>query len=138
MPAESRSPAFEIQHNADGARRILALSGELDMLVASDLEDAVRRVCDEGPAELVLDLRGLTFMDSTGLRSTLAAHELCKQSGSSLTVVPGPRQVQTLFELTGLAAHLPFQTDGDHSSFQQGGLLPRLFSPAESPAAHRV
>jgi anti-sigma B factor antagonist len=109
------------------------LSGELDMLVAPDLEDAVRHLCDEDAAELVLDLRNLTFMDSRGLRSTLIAHELCRQSGYKFAVVPGPRQVQALFELTGLAERLPFQTDQQPPTPSQEGLLPRLFAPAESP-----
>jgi anti-sigma B factor antagonist len=133
MPAESRPPCFEIRSHADGASRILVLSGELDMLVAPDLEHAVRGLCDEDAAELVLDLRNLTFMDSTGLRSTLAAYELCQESGYSFAVIPGPRQVHALFELTGLAERLPFRTSLQPLTPPQDGLLPRLFAPAEHP-----
>lgn len=129
MSAESRP--FQIQTYADGTRRTLVLCGELDMLVAPELEDAVRRLCDGESGELILDLRDLTFMDSTGLRSTLAAHELCRQSGYSFAIIPGPRQVQTLFELTGLADLLPFQSNGQAATPTRDGILPRLFVPAE-------
>jgi anti-sigma B factor antagonist len=129
MSAESRP--FQIRTYADGTRRTLVLSGELDMLVAPELEAAVRRLCDDGAGELVLDLRELTFMDSTGLRGTLAAYEFCRQSGYSFAVIPGPRQVQTVFELTGLADRLPFQTNGQAATPTQDGILPRLFVPAE-------
>lgn len=127
MAAESRSPTFQIETHADGLRRTLVLSGELDLLVAPDLETAVRRLCDEGAAEIVLDLRNLRFMDSAGLRSTLIAHEICQEAGCSFTVIPGSPQVQALFELTGLAERLPFQTDGEPSKRLQDGLLSRLF-----------
>jgi anti-anti-sigma factor len=136
MSAESQSKSFHLQTAADGTRRTLALSGELDALVASDVEDAVRRLCDEGIAELVLDLRDLTFIDSTGLRSTLIAYELCQECGHDFAVIPGPRQVQALFELTGLAGLLPFQSGGEPPTPLQDGLLSGLFVPpaAEGPA----
>jgi anti-sigma B factor antagonist len=131
MAAESRSTTFQMEIDADGLRRTLVLSGELDLLVAPDVENAVRRLCEEGALELVLDLRSLTFMDSAGLRSTLTAHEHCQESGSSFIVIPGPRQVQALFELTGLAERLPFQADGESPTPLQDGLLSRLFVPPD-------
>jgi anti-sigma B factor antagonist len=128
MSTESRSPTFHIETHADGLRRTLVLSGELDLLVASDVEDAVRRLCDEGVGEILLDLRSLRFMDSSGLRSILVAHERCQESDCSFEVIPGPRQVQALFEMTGLAKHLPLQTDGEPLKSLQDGLLSRLFA----------
>jgi anti-sigma B factor antagonist len=128
MSTESRSPAFHIETHADGRRRTLVLSGELDLLVASDVEDAVRHLCDEGAGEILLDLRSLRFMDSSGLRSILVAHELCQDFDCDFEVIPGPRQVQALFEMTGLAKRLPLQTDGESPKSLQDGLLSRLFA----------
>ncbi|HEX4437042.1 MAG TPA: STAS domain-containing protein [Solirubrobacteraceae bacterium] len=127
MAAESRSPTFQIGTHADGLRQTLVLSGDLDLLVASDVEAAVRGLCAQGAAEIVLDLRRLRFMDSSGLRSTLVAHELCQEASCDFTVIPGPPQVQALFEMTGLAERLPFQTDGEPPKRLQDGLLSRLF-----------
>jgi anti-sigma B factor antagonist len=127
MAAESRSPTFQIETHADGLGRTLVLSGDLDLLVAPDVEAAVRGLCDEGAAEIVLDLRSLRFMDSSGLRSTLVAHELCQEASCSFTVIPGPPRVQALFEMTGLAGRLPFQADGEPPRRLQDGLLSRLF-----------
>lgn len=50
-------------------------------------------------------------MDSTGLRAILLAEDLCERHDCELVVIPGPAQVQRLFEVTGLSGRLPFQTD---------------------------
>lgn len=132
MPAGNATPApFQMQSVASGARRTLALTGEIDMLVAPELEEAIRHLCDEQASELVLDLRKVTFMDSTGLRATITAHQLCKQAGRGFAVVPAPGQVQSLFELTGLAELLPLQTDGEQWPLPQDGILPPLFASAD-------
>jgi anti-sigma B factor antagonist len=130
MSDESQPRSFQIQSHAAGTKRTLVLSGELDMLVAPDVESAVEHLCDKETAELILDLRNLKFIDSTGLRCILTADELCKQSGFSFAVIPGPRQVQAVFELTGLAERLPFQASAESPSTLQNGLPSRLSEPA--------
>jgi anti-anti-sigma factor len=50
----------------------------------------------------------LSFMDSTGLRLVLEWHASSQLDGFELGVVPGPRAVQRVFELTGMREHLPF------------------------------
>ena len=126
MPAGDQPATFQLRTHADGPTRTVLLSGELDMLVAPYLEAAVRRVCSDRAAQLVLDLRSLTFMDSAGLHCILTAQKLCREFGCSFAVIPGPRQVQALFELTGLVECLPFQPDGEPSTPIEDGLLPRL------------
>jgi anti-sigma B factor antagonist len=119
--------SFELKTVVSADRRTLVLSGEIDLLVSPQLEEAIRRLCAEGAGEIVLDLRRVTFMDSTALRATVAVHDLCKGHGCAFSVIPGPTQIQTLFELTGLAASLPFQTDGERSGAQES-LLHEIFS----------
>jgi anti-anti-sigma factor len=60
----------------------------------------------------VLDLRRLTFIDATGLRVFIRCHAACVRQGRSLTLIPGPPNVQRLFELTGAIGTLPFQEPG--------------------------
>jgi anti-anti-sigma factor len=86
--------------------------GELDIATA----DAFMAKCDEVLAEgyerLVLDLRGLTFMDSTGLRAIVRLHQTAAAS-AGLQIIDGPEHVQRVFTITGLRRHLPFAgTDG--------------------------
>ena len=129
MPAGNALPVpFQMESVASGARRTLVVTGEIDLLVAPKLEAAIRSLCDEQASELVLDLRQVTFMDSTGLRATIAAHELCKQAGRSFLVVPGSGQVQSLFELTGLAQLLSLETDGEPRTPPRDGILQKLFA----------
>ena len=54
----------------------------------------------------MLDLRGLTFMDSTGLRLVIRWHAAARDDGFHFAVVPGPDVVQRVFRLTGMDAHL--------------------------------
>ena len=97
-----------LRDDADGPRHVLVLSGELDMASAPALEEAVRGICTASAASLTVDLSGLTFMDSTGLRVVLLTKDLCERHRCEFLVVPGPAQIQRLFEVTGILERLPF------------------------------
>jgi anti-sigma B factor antagonist len=73
-----------------------------------DLDAVIAGVCAGSPRTIVLDLRGVTFMDSGGLHSLIKAHDACRQDGHDLQIIPGPENVQRLFQLTGTADMLPF------------------------------
>lgn len=102
---------FAITVRSDGQRRTLVLDGELDLLSAGELEATAERVCAEDIAELAIDLRGLTFVDSTGLRAILTCWDLAKGRCAFL-LIPGSPAVQRLFEVTGLLHRLPFDGSG--------------------------
>jgi anti-anti-sigma factor len=106
---------FGVQDIACDGRHTLLLSGELDLVSSSELEAMILLLCNEATSGLALDLKGLTFMDSTGLRTVLLAKELCDRHGCELTLVPGPDAVQRVFELTNLLDVLPFQVDGSNA-----------------------
>jgi anti-sigma B factor antagonist len=99
----SRGPKIaplSIRNTARAGARTLALTGELDLDSANKLEKAVREVCASG-AELVIDLRNVTFMDSTGLRALIVAGTLCEEKGHELRIIPG-EDIQRILEMTGL------------------------------------
>jgi anti-sigma B factor antagonist len=100
---------LEIQDVGSGDDHTLVLSGELDMAAEDELETAIVS-CAEA-ARLTLDLSQLTFMDSTGLTLILLADDLCKAHGIAFALVPGPRQVQRVFEIAGVLDRLPFHID---------------------------
>jgi anti-sigma B factor antagonist len=101
--------AFEVQDVVSDGRHRLVLTGELDLGPAAELEAMLLRLCADETKEITLDLSKLTFMGSTGLRTVLLAKELCEQHGCEFLLIPGPRNIQRLFELTGLMDALPFQ-----------------------------
>jgi anti-sigma B factor antagonist len=100
---------FELHEEGSGTSHTLVLIGELDMASAPTLETALRRICTDATEAVALDLSRLTFMDSTGLRVMLVSKDLCERHHCELQMIPGPAQVQRLFEVTGLLEQLPFR-----------------------------
>jgi|tagenome__1003787_1003787.scaffolds.fasta_scaffold20113917_1 anti-anti-sigma factor len=103
------APGFTIDEERSGAGHKLALKGELDLAAAYDLETALSRLCGPG-GQIELDLRGITFMDSMGMRSLLTARDMCSETGSQLVVIAGEGQ-RKMLEVTGLIDILPLHGD---------------------------
>jgi anti-anti-sigma factor len=101
---------FEVHELVCGGTHTLLLAGELDMAAAADVE-AVLLACANDALRLTLDLSQLTFMDSSGLRLIVFAQQLCREKGAEFALIPGPRQVQRVFELTALVDRLPFHVE---------------------------
>jgi stage II sporulation protein AA (anti-sigma F factor antagonist) len=79
-----------------------ALAGELDSANAYVVDSQLRRAEEHGPSVLLIDLRGLSFMDSTGLARLLAAHRRAKRGGWRLVLVRGCSAVQRVLTMSGL------------------------------------
>jgi anti-anti-sigma factor len=90
-----------VQPHANAA--LLVLSGELDIASAPELEQALAEIASEQVKLVVVDLRKLEFMDSTGLSVIVRAHQRLSEQDCELTLVKGPPQVQRLLDLTGVA-----------------------------------
>jgi len=87
-------------------RAVLALYGELD-LASAELFDSEFDSADIGGAPMVvLDLEGLQFVDSTGLRMILSAHERARERGQEFAITPGSPQVLADAGDRKQAAHL--------------------------------
>ena len=90
----------EKQHS-NGTVRVI-VRGELDMETGPRAEEELRRAEDERPPVLVLDLREVTFFDSTGLQLVLDADVRAREEGRTFIVIPGdgePRRVLELAEV---------------------------------------
>jgi anti-sigma B factor antagonist len=94
---------FVVDSQTTGRAVTLALSGELDLMSSPLLDQALESAYASSPELIVVDLRGLEFMDSTGLHRLVAAQQRAVQSGRRFGVVRGGEQVQRLFDLTGIA-----------------------------------
>jgi anti-sigma B factor antagonist len=104
-------PAFQCQATREDGRARVALLGERDIAAAGELDRTLEEVERDGPAHLVLDLRGLSFLDSTGLRSLIAADARGREQGRRVTIIKGPAVVQRVFEITGLEGRLEIVAD---------------------------
>jgi anti-sigma B factor antagonist len=104
---------FSVSVDHQDGRVVVAVRGELDLATAPQLEDALLpRLHDGGVA--LLDLRGLDFMDSTGVRVIVAAHLAAQEHGGRLSVLrtAPDSAVGRVLEISGLDSVLDV-VDGD-------------------------
>jgi anti-sigma B factor antagonist len=87
----------------------LCPAGELDMATVARVEDELRALVAAGVGAVVLDLRGLTFMDSTGLSLVLRWTYAAQQDGFDFSLIAGGRPVHRVFELAGMADRVHFR-----------------------------
>lgn len=100
--------ALTMRSEREGEIHTIRLSGELDLATADDVEKELARVEATDAGSIVLDLSGLTFMDSTGVRLVVNAHTRTRAEGRRLTLMRGQAAVQRVMELSGVDALLPF------------------------------
>ncbi len=99
----ARPPAFKIFTEEDGGTIRVALEGELDLATAPELEQELARIrAIEGVERIVVDLRNLAFLDSTGLEAIVKLHRSGTDAGVEVAVVRGPRAVERLFAVMQL------------------------------------
>lgn len=93
---------LELTTETDGATVRLSLDGELDIAGAARVEQELERIERGAPATLVIDLRQLAFMDSTGLRVIVAADDRAREQARRFVLVRGSETVQRLLQMTRL------------------------------------
>jgi anti-sigma B factor antagonist len=103
---------LRIYTRVQGERHTIFLSGEVDVSSSQMLEEAVVEACSAGAKEVVLDMGGIAFMDSTGLRSILRGKTLCEEKDCDYRLTPAQRPVEQTLEVTGVRAKLPFHKVG--------------------------
>ena len=91
---------------------LIALTGELDLSATASLEEEIGRLAaDDGVRRVVLDLRELEFMDSTGLRMVALAERSLGAAGRPRVLVRGPDAIHRVFAITRMDEHLSFVDD---------------------------
>jgi anti-anti-sigma factor len=107
---ESRPVEVEVV-SKDGSARIL-VRGELDLAGAPELDAALASIDGARGSDLVLDLTGVTFIDSSGIRSVLDAYHRSRARGAEMRIISG-LEAGIVFQLAGLSGRLPFVTGTD-------------------------
>ncbi|HKG38673.1 MAG TPA: STAS domain-containing protein [Conexibacter sp.] len=102
---------LELTTEAEGTTVRLALTGELDIAGAARVEEELERIEQDPPATIILDLRALAFMDSTGLRVIVAADSRAREQSRRLVLVRGSDTVQRIIEMTRLDERLEIVDD---------------------------
>jgi anti-anti-sigma factor len=83
-----------------GLQTVIALRGDFDLASAPIFQTALDEIDFSSVTRVILDLAELAFIDGIGLRGVLRLHERCQAQSVALTIRPGPRAVQRVFELT--------------------------------------
>ena len=97
---DARSLAI-VPHEEEGTQRIV-LTGELDVSTVPAFNRRMSELRHQGFHSMVVDLSGISFMDSTGLSAILVAEMHARMRGQRFSVVEGPPHVNELFRLTGV------------------------------------
>lgn len=101
---------FEMTEREHAGAVVLALAGELDFGTMEAVQQRLRELRKEG-RPVVLDLDGLTFMDSTGIRLVLTAVEDAQAGGWSFRVTRGSAPVRQLLDAARVSDRLPYADD---------------------------
>lgn len=109
LPFETRTEL------SGGSARVIA-AGELDLATSPQLEREIDAVLGGVLEKLTVDLSGLTFVDSSGLRLLIALNERAQVEGWELGLVPPLGAVRTIFQISGADEHLPFVKASDDGS----------------------
>ena len=107
-PDPHHSP-FRIDVHPERTIVRVAPAGELDIATVSLLAVQLQELRDSGFDRIVLDLRKLTFMDSTGIALLIAEDRAARDDGHDFTLISGPHAIQRVLEVCGIAGLLRFE-----------------------------
>jgi anti-sigma B factor antagonist len=93
---------FDVRLEAERDRLLVVPRGEIDLVTAARLEAAVLEQFGSGFGHVVADLREVTFIDSSGIRTLWQAHQRAERDGVRLSVIPGDGSVWRAMRMTGL------------------------------------
>ena len=97
-----------LTRQVDNGVTVVAPPGRLDVAGAPALKDAISEVVKNGPPRVVLDMEGISFVDSTGLGSVIAALKQIRSSQGDLRLAAPNQQVRVVLELTTLDRVFPY------------------------------
>jgi anti-anti-sigma factor len=106
---------FAAEAQPGPAGPLVRMSGELDIASVPQAEHALEEAIASTSGDVVVDLRELTFIDSSGLRLFILLSQRARADGWRLALVPPPEPARTVFRLTGAEENLPFVAEPPRS-----------------------
>ncbi len=93
---------FEVSDRDVRGTPVITVTGEIDVATAPALRERLHSQVAAGHATLVVDLLGITFLDSTALGVLVGALKRCREAGGDLRLVATEPRIMKVFEITGL------------------------------------
>ncbi|MGZ4170252.1 MAG: STAS domain-containing protein [Solirubrobacteraceae bacterium] len=115
-------PKFRTEVRMVGPAAMVSFHGELDIQQASRVAGAFARALNRNPAVLAADLRGLTFMDSTGVHAMLNVEARCRRQGARFLVIRGIAAVDRVLSVLGLDRYFDMISSPDQLPGDAAGL----------------
>lgn len=104
---------LRLANSQQGDVSVVSATGEIDVFTAPDLDAHLTDLQDAGASRLVIDLSGVSFLDSTGLGVLVKNLKRARDAGGWIRLVITSDRVRKVFEITGLDASMPiFDTTG--------------------------
>lgn len=97
---------IDVPHT-DGVLAVIALSGEFDITTAPAVRTRALELIANGHPDLLADLSGVTFCDSSGLGALVGIWRCAKDAGGSLTLAAIPDRLSRMLSVTGMDTFLP-------------------------------
>ena len=101
-PGNDSGDHFSARVSEDAGEVVVALEGELDLASVDEAKATIRAACERGDGSVVVNLRGLEFFGSVGLRSLVEVSQEATGSGRRLTLVPNDN-VRRLLDIAGVS-----------------------------------
>lgn len=102
---------FEMETASEGPVGTMRLSGELDIATVPRVEQAIEALLSAGVERVTIDLSGVGFVDSSGLRLFIVLDQRSAAEGWTLALTRPSRQALTVFRVSGVEDELPFIED---------------------------
>ncbi len=106
---------FECSIEIGADRSVVTVAGEIDVATAPALRERLDEVQATEPAVLIVDLLGVTFIDSTALGVLIGARKQCVAAGGSMRLVIAEPRILKIFEITGLTELFPIRSTRDEA-----------------------
>ncbi|MGE5313532.1 MAG: STAS domain-containing protein [Acidobacteriota bacterium] len=100
---------------------VAAPMGDLDVAVAPHLRELFKGMLEGGVKKIVVDMRGVTFIDSSCLGVLVNAHKLATANGARIGFAAPSTHVKKIFELTRVDRHLSFFASMDEAVLSVSG-----------------
>ena len=101
MSSEAVENPLSVEKIVENDKTVVSVVGEVDAASADTLRNAILEVIDGGQPNIAVDMRDVTFMDSSGLRVLIAGFKAAESSGGALKVRDPSDVVTRLLEITG-------------------------------------
>lgn len=105
--------SFQIADEEVNGVPVVSATGEIDVATAPPLRDRLQALATSGKSTVVVDLLGVTFLDSTALGVLVGALKRCRESGGDLPLVITEPRILKVFEITGLTGVFPIYASVD-------------------------